>query len=111
MLKRQNRIYENKDYNFIYKNGKRIAGKYIIIFIRKNTLNINRFGIVCSKKVGKAVIRNRAKRQLREIIRKNMDQLHTGYDIILICRSSIRGEAFKDIEKDFLNLMKRARLI
>ncbi|HHW62307.1 MAG TPA: ribonuclease P protein component, partial [Syntrophomonadaceae bacterium] len=58
MLDRHNRIYEKKDYNSLYRTGRRIAGKYIIVFIRDNSLERNRFGFVCSKKVGKAVVRN-----------------------------------------------------
>lgn len=111
MLDRHNRIYEKKDYNSLYRTGRRIAGKYIIVFIRDNSLERNRFGFVCSKKVGKAVVRNRAKRQLRAIVRNHMPDLKSGYDVVIVAKFNISKASFYDIEEDFLHLMKRVQIL
>ena len=83
-------------------------GRYMIVFSQPNQLEYSRFGIVTSKKVGNAVVRNRAKRQLREVIRKNLDNLLPGYDVVVVAKFSIKETGFELIEKDFLKLMRRA---
>lgn len=108
MLHKDERISRGKEYKCIYNNGKRMPGKYIIVFAYKNQLPHNRFGIVTSKKVGNAVVRNRAKRQIREIIKKNLDQLQPGYDVVVVSRYNIKEAVYIDLEKDFLRLMRKA---
>lgn len=109
MLGREFRISTGKEYNNIYKGGKRIPGRYIILFYQPNSLGINRFGVVTSKKVGKAVARNQAKRRLREIIKKNeLDK--KGFDIIIVARYNIGGVTSELLEKDFKIVTKKADL-
>ena len=110
MLKKDYKISTSKEYSFIYKTGKKVPGKYIILILRHNNADFNRFGIVASKKVGNAVKRNRAKRQIREIIKNNNDSWKKGYDIVLIARTSINETSFAMLEKDLIYLVKRARL-
>lgn len=107
MLDQERRISRSKDYGRIYKQGRRLGGKYIIVFALANQLPYSRFGVVTSKKVGNAVIRNRAKRQLRELIRKNLAHLQPGYDVVIVARYNIKAAIFAEIEKDFLRSMKR----
>ncbi len=108
MLHRDLRISRGKEYSFIYKNSRRLQGKYMIVFARETKLPNNRFGIVTSKKIGNAVIRNRAKRQLREVIRKNLSNLRPGYDVVIVARFNIKEAKSDRIEMDFLRLMKKA---
>lgn len=108
MLKKTYRINTKKEYDYIYKNGKRIQSRYIIVFVIPNNLEYNRFGFVTSKKVGNAVIRNRAKRQSRAIIQKNWEKIKTGYDFVIIARYNIKDAAFAWLEKDFLIALKKA---
>ena len=110
MLDKKRRINRGKEYGYLYKNGRRITGKYIIVFIKENNLAHNRFGIVTSKKIGNAVIRNRAKRQLREVIRKNLQLIRPGYNMVVIARFNIKEVIFDLIEKDYLRIMKKASL-
>jgi ribonuclease P protein component len=110
MLHKKWRITRGKEYGYIYKTGRRITGKYIIVFIKENNLDYNRFGIVTSKKIGNAVTRNRAKRQLREVIRKNMQMIRPGYNLVIIARFNMKEPIFDMIEKDFLRIMKKASL-
>ncbi|CFX25171.1 Ribonuclease P [Syntrophomonas zehnderi OL-4] len=111
MLDKKHRINKKAEYNYIYKNGKKIQGRYIIVFIASNTLEYSRFGIVSSKKTGNAVVRNRAKRQLRAIIHNNLNKINGGYDTVIITRYNITQADFKLMEKDLLSIFKKARLI
>lgn len=110
MLHKDWRISRGKEYKGIYNKGRRIPGKYIIVFTQANKLPHNRFGIVTSKKIGNAVIRNRAKRQIREVIRKNLNNLRPGYDVVVVARFNVKEAVFELIENDFLRLMGKASI-
>jgi len=108
MLQKEWRISRGKEYSYIYANGLRLSGKYMIVFVIRNLLSHNRFGIVTSKKVGNAVTRNRTKRRIREVIRKNMDLLPSGYDIVIVARFNTKEANFALIEKDYVKMMRKA---
>lgn len=110
MLSKEKRINRGKDYNNIYQNGKKIPGRYIIVFVKENKLGRNRFGIVTSKKVGNAVVRNRAKRQLRAIINNGWDMFNDGHDMVVVARRNIAGVNFDLLVKDFYLVMRKADL-
>lgn len=82
----------------------------MIFYIRKNEFMYNRFGIVTSKKVGNAVIRNKVKRRIRAIVKNNMNKIATGNDIVIISRKNTANADFALIEKDFLIVMRKAGL-
>ncbi|WP_131067022.1 ribonuclease P protein component, partial [Clostridioides difficile] len=68
----------------------------------------SRVGISVSKKVGKAITRNRVRRLIKEAYRLNIDEkIKPGYDIVFIARVSIKDATFKDIDKSIKNLVKR----
>ncbi|HZK87391.1 MAG TPA: ribonuclease P protein component [Syntrophomonas sp.] len=110
MLNKKNRISSKEAYNHIYKYGRKIQAKYIIVFVVTNHLEYNRFGIVTSKKVGNAVLRNQAKRRIRGIIRTHLPELKPGFDLVIVARYNIKDALYAALEKDFLNAIKKARL-
>ena len=65
MLK-NNVLRKNSDFSDIYKKGKSVGDKYVVLFYRMNRLGYNRTGFLASKKVGNSVKRNRAKRLMKE---------------------------------------------
>lgn len=111
MLNKKFRISNRKDYNYIYKHGKKIQSRYIIVFLAANNLEYSRFGIVTSKKVGKAVIRNQAKRKLRAIVQNHLPAVKSGYDLVIVARYNIKEALYAALEIDFLNALKKAKLI
>jgi ribonuclease P protein component len=110
MLNKKYRISNRKDYNYIYKNGKKIQSRYIIVFLAANNLEYDRFGIVTSKKVGNAVLRNKAKRRLRSIVQAHLPDLKTGFDLVIVARFNIKETIYAVLERDFLNAAKKANL-
>ena len=83
----------------------------ILLTWRRNSENLNptRFGFVVSKRIGKAVVRNKYKRKMRSTVRS----LHVerGWDVICIVK---RGQTSKEIEtvsSSMVNLLRRANLI
>ena len=110
MLKKQFRIRNGKEYNTIYKYGKKYGGRFLLVYLLNKDASGNRFGVVTSKKVGKAVKRNRVKRQIRAVIRLNKDMLKGNNDVIVIARYHTYGATYKELENDFLRIMKKAGL-
>ena len=87
------------------------AGPYLVLYARKNRTNTNRVGITVSKKLGKAHIRNRARRRLREAYRLNESRFAPGWDIVLVARSrSIEGP-FDKLTENLLTLAKKAGIL
>ncbi len=74
-----------------------------------NKLSLSRYGLSVSKRVGKAVTRNRVKRLLREVLR--LTPLEPGWDIIFIARSGAASANYAELEKSVVSLLSRAQLL
>lgn len=70
----------------LYRKGKSCVTPSMVVYVRRNGKNYNRLGITAGKKIGKAVVRNRAKRRIRELYRTNLANLKTGYDFVIVAR-------------------------
>ncbi|MGF6907017.1 ribonuclease P protein component [Fusobacterium sp. PH5-44] len=110
-----NTLKKDREFQIIYKFGKKSFGYYSLIFFNKNIYNLNRCGFVVSKKVGNAVCRNRIKRLFREFYRKNENIIENGNDIIFIGKRILKEKIseikYKDIEKDILKILKNSNLL
>ncbi|MGE5391770.1 MAG: ribonuclease P protein component [Deltaproteobacteria bacterium] len=110
MLKKQYRITDKKVYDRAYRGGKRISGRYLIVFIRENEMPGNRFGFVTSKKTGKAVTRNLVKRRLRALVQNELPRMKGNHDVVIVARYNIKEADFSALKKDFLIVMRKAGL-
>lgn len=82
----------------------------MIVFIKENLFSFNRFGIVTSKKIGKAVVRNKVKRQIRAILTKYRGKIKTHYDIVIVTRYNIKESDFQKLETDLVSVFRKADL-
>jgi len=98
---KENHLRKKKDFEKVYNEGKQINCKYFICFILKNDLNLPRLGLTVSKKIGKAVIRNRVKRLLREIFRLNKHLIKEPVDIIINAKKNIIEADFQKLSKSY----------
>ena len=99
-------LKNNEDFREIYRTGKSLANKYLIMYVKKNASDRNRLGISVSKKVGNSVIRHRVTRLVRESYRLSEDSFAQGFDIIVVARAGAKGRNYSDIESALLHLMK-----
>jgi ribonuclease P protein component len=83
-----------------------------VVFYRKNKqTELFRAGISVSKKNGNAVIRNRLRRVIKEILRKHKDEIVPQMDFIVVARKGIELIPFQDLEKNLIHVLKRAKLL
>ena len=83
----------------------------MVLYARRNRLGRNRVGITVSKKLGHAVVRNRARRRMREVYRLNAGKLRTGWDIILVARGRTVTAPWKELNDTFLRLCRKLDLL
>lgn len=95
-------IKDNRIFNKAFRKGSFSSCEFITVYFMPNKSSYNRIGISVSKKVGNAVIRNRAKRIIRAAYRLNENKFPIGYDIIFVARKGIETKKSSDIEK-FIN--------
>jgi ribonuclease P protein component len=100
------RIRKKKDFLNLYKNGKRYRGKYFVLIYLSNEFTFSRVAIVASKKLGNAVQRNRIKRWLRTLFRRNKELLEKPLDLIFIPRKEIHEANWEKLTKDFQAALK-----
>lgn len=105
------RIKKNIDFKRIYSKGKSIPDKYLVLYINRNNENFVRVGFTASKKVGKSVIRNRARRLLKESFRNNSKNIKNGLDIVFIARVAIKDAKYEEVEKSMKRALQKAGLL
>lgn len=111
-MQRKYRLAKKADYKVIYRHGKSMANHQFVVYHLKNTkLDHIRLGISVSKKVGNAVVRNRIRRLVKEIVRKHLDDIMGDYDMILIARIAAAELDYAAMEKSILHVLKRAKLL
>ena len=109
MLKKEI-LRKKDDFSAIYKYGKSIPERYIVLFYRENGLSYNRTAFLASKKVGNSVRRNRAKRLMKESYRLSDKKIKEGYDIVFIARNTINDKKFDDVSNSLTKALKRGKL-
>ena len=88
-----------------------LANGYLVLYARKNRTEQNRVGVTVSKKLGKAVVRNRIRRRLREVYRLHEEQFAPGWDIVVVARSRCVGADFGKLTNAYLSLAEKAGIL
>lgn len=95
-------LKDNRIFNKCFRKGNFSSCDFITVYFIPNKSSFNRIGISVSKKIGNAVVRNRAKRIIRAAYRLNEEKFPIGYDIVFVARKGIDLKKSSDIEK-FIN--------
>ena len=110
-MKRAVTLKENYEFRRLYQKGASAVGGGMVLYCRKNRLGHNRLGVTVSVKLGHAVVRNRARRRLREVYRLNSGRLRQGYDMILVARGRTLTASWKELNDTFLRLCRKLELL
>jgi ribonuclease P protein component len=103
-------LSKTSEFKKVFSEGRRIEGKNLIIFILKNDYDFNRLGIIVKKETGKAVVRNKIKRRLKEANRLLNKKLLPGYDIIVLAKNNIKESDYFEICHDLESLFYKGKL-
>ena len=104
-------LKKNHQFQFVYKNGRFRANKYLVMYVKENGLGINRVGISVSKKVGNSVVRHHVTRLLRESYRLHENIFNSGLDMVIIARPAAASIGYEEAESALLHLAKLHHLI
>lgn len=110
-MKKTTALKLNKNFRFLYYKGGSEVSKSLVFYFKKNRLRTNRLGITVSKKVGKAVTRNRVRRLIKENYRHREEKIKDGYDIVIVARTRAASIGYWEIGKDMDFLLKRCGLL
>lgn len=106
-IPRDLRLKSNKDFQIVKKEGTRRLYPYFITQLRCSTDRSTEMkaslGIIATRRVGNAVIRNRGKRIIRNLFLKHSDSLPAGSQLVVVLRHGFQNETQARLEKDFLN--------
>lgn len=111
MLRKERRLRSAGDFKKVYLEGRRVRGRFLTLRYKKGREEITRFGLAPAGKIKSAVMRNRVKRRIREICRAHQDGVKQNYDIVINISSAAVNASYRELEKDFLYIMRRAGLL
>ncbi|MBQ8298491.1 MAG: ribonuclease P protein component [Clostridia bacterium] len=106
-------LKENSDFQSVLKSGRWYNSDVLTMYVCKKEQEVNRIGVAVGKKAGKSVIRNHLKRLIREAYRVNEMNITSGYDIVIVWKSSAKVESvdFYIVEKSLLKCLNKANLM
>jgi ribonuclease P protein component len=104
-------ITENKDFRRLYYRGKAISSPLVVLYSMPNRAlrQRNQLGITVSKKVGKAVFRNKVRRWIKEAYRSYEPKMKTGFSMVILARQAVATEGdYWKIQRQLGGLFKKA---
>lgn len=102
----EERIRRRAEFQQVYERGARLHGRFSTVFILPNELSIGRLGIAATRKLGGAVARNRAKRLIREVFRRN--KIAAGFDVVVVPKRELLDASLTALEAEYRHHLERA---
>ena len=94
------------EFDAVYRTGKRRSSSHFTVFFRANQMPQSRFGFSIKKALGGAVVRNRMRRRMREIVRCHRQEIPAGWDIVIHPKSAMARAPFAALTADLLRLLQ-----
>jgi ribonuclease P protein component len=110
-VQRRYRLRSRERFREIRQRGRSVKHPLVILLFLPNDLGYSRFGFTASRRIGKAVRRNRARRLLREAIRLRLQEIAPGWDLIFIARRPIVQASFQSVDAACERLLRDAHLL
>lgn len=107
IMKRYEMVKSHEEFNEIINKGYKQKGKYVLIFSKEKEYPKPNFGIAVGKKLGNAVVRNKFKRQFRNIVDNNKFLFKNNHNYIIMIKREANYASFSDLEKDLINTLRK----
>ena len=104
---REARLVRRGSFDAVYRAGKRLSSSHFTVFVRPNELDLSRFGFSIKKALGGAVVRNRIRRRLREMVRCHRQEIPAGWDIVIHPKSKVATAEFARLAEELVRLLKK----
>jgi ribonuclease P protein component len=112
MLPKRNRLKRKKDFQKVLGKGKGLKEDFLVFKMVRNDLPFSRFGFLVGTKISKeAVSRNKLKRRIRELVRKRIEKIEGGYDMVFIAQPGLEKRDFWELEEILNKVFLKAKLI
>ncbi len=110
-MHKQHRLAKREDFNKVFRFGKSISNQQFVLYhLLRPKHECFRLGVSVSKKMGNAIVRNRLRRIMKEIVRLNKDSIILTADFILIARKPVVDLTYQEIEGCIIHILKKAGL-
>ncbi|MGN1212549.1 MAG: ribonuclease P protein component [Christensenellales bacterium] len=109
-MKKENRLKKRKQFNWTFKNGQKCYGKNLILVFNSSWAKDYKVGFSVTKKVGKAVVRNKVKRRIKEAVRIYQNNIAQNHTLIFVAKPQIVDVEFSTIVKEVEFLLKKSGL-
>ena len=106
-LRSSERLHQAQEYQRVFQHGKKLVAPLFAIYIHPSPEPFSRLGMAVSKRVGKAVVRNRVKRLIREVFRCHKSFIKSPCDVVVVARQPAADASFVDVARQFLILLGR----
>lgn len=106
-LRPHERLRKKAEFQKVYAAGERSWGRFFVAYVYYRRAGPLRIGVVASRKLGDAVRRNRAKRVLREIFRRNKPVVSVSADVVLIARVALLDAKYSQVEEEYVRRVRQ----
>jgi len=100
------RLVRKADFDAVYRHGKRRSNSHFTVFLKANDRPQSRFGFSIKRALGGAVVRNRIRRRIREVIRFHRQEISVGWDIVIHPKANVATVSFSALTAELLKLLK-----
>jgi ribonuclease P protein component len=105
-MPRASRLLRRVEFEAVYRSGGRRSSAQFVVHYRANGGSRSRFGSSVKKQLGNAVVRNRIRRRIREILRRNSSEIPSGWDMVIHPRPSVARADFLQLQGELLGLLR-----
>ncbi len=109
-MKKAVTLKKNHEFRRLYSRGKSAVTASMVVYCRKNGLDHHRLGFTVSTKLGGAVVRNRARRRLREVCRLSAGHIQPGYDLVVVARGRVLSAPFSQLLRHFESACRELKI-
>lgn len=109
-MKKENRLKKRKEFAYIFKKGDVVSSRFVVLAFTKSKLSKFKVGFSSGKKVGKAVVRNKVKRRIKEAVYFYRNNLKKAVNYIFVAKQNSSEAAFEQIKQNVFELLNKANL-